>query len=510
MSEPLRTLVPLIEAAKKMEETSRRVDPPRSHYGAGPLSRKNLGNRAHSPQLPQTLRIEDDENSSLNRGEEGSSITRPISVPRPVPITLTPSSSSELRDAEARSCDPLDEPDHASLRLPFVRQAGEENYQGISLDDSDTRSERSGWNDDPQMDKILGKLSDILRVQEKRNALSSLQGDHAQLFIDFLYFLVSDPRQLPGAWLRKHALLALRKLSESSLLYPQCRVLKDIQYDPSAPAACGGFCDIFKARYNKEDVCLKVVRLYQNSDATKVLRVCTREAVLWGQLRHPNIVPFYGVYYLSDFHRRICLVSPWMDDGNISTYLQENPQAPRKPLIYDIILGLEYLHDENIIHGDLKGMNILVNGSGQACITDFGLSSIWTDKTLGFTATTVVQSGRTDRWASPELITEDGARPTRASDIWAFGCVCYEILTRLLPFRECTMNVQVLRKLLEGKLPALQDDRGINGSLDKVDQEMWTLMVQCWLAEPEQRPTCQRVLIVFHTSYKIYQPSTQY
>lgn len=69
---------------------------------------------------------------------------------------------------------------------------------------------------------------------------------------------------------------------------------------------------------------------------------------------------------------------------------------------------------------------MLVDQFSKARLTDFGLSKILTDGTLGFTNTTKLASGRTTSWTSPELL-EDNARPTPESDIWAFGCVCYEV-----------------------------------------------------------------------------------
>lgn len=46
------------------------------------------------------------------------------------------------------------------------------------------------------------------------------------------------------------------------------------------------------------------------------------EAILWSQLSHPNILPLYGMYFLDDRHSQLCLVSPWMEKGNIRDYLQ--------------------------------------------------------------------------------------------------------------------------------------------------------------------------------------------
>lgn len=153
-------------------------------------------------------------------------------------------------------------------------------------------------------------------------------------------------------------------------------------------------------------------------------------------------------------------------------------------------------------------MNVLVNQSGRACIADFGLSTIQTNRTLGFTNTTAASSGRTNRWASPELL-EDDSRHTCASDIWAFGCVCYEVrlqmpsgsrastafqvLTRLLPFHECSTDVQIVRKLIRGDLPARPGNATLD-PVDIIDDEMWKLINQCWLFEAADRPSCQDII----------------
>jgi serine/threonine protein kinase len=56
------------------------------------------------------------------------------------------------------------------------------------------------------------------------------------------------------------------------------------------------------------------------------------EAAIWQQLFHPNILPFYGMYFLEDYSQ-LRLVSPWMDNGNAINYLRENPLADRVSLV---------------------------------------------------------------------------------------------------------------------------------------------------------------------------------
>ncbi len=58
-----------------------------------------------------------------------------------------------------------------------------------------------------------------------------------------------------------------------------------------------------------------------------------REIALWGQLDHPNILPFYGVYYLDNAEERICLFSPWMENGTLSEYLRSFPDAYKLLLV---------------------------------------------------------------------------------------------------------------------------------------------------------------------------------
>lgn len=91
---------------------------------------------------------------------------------------------------------------------------------------------------------------------------------------------------------------------------------------------------------------------------------------MWAHLSHPNILSFYGVY----LEKRICIISPWMEKGELSSYLGNFPQIPRMPLVsiplingspmvqnnhqvFDIITGLLYLHQSGIVHGDLKAVS---------------------------------------------------------------------------------------------------------------------------------------------------------
>ena len=96
-------------------------------------------------------------------------------------------------------------------------------------------------------------------------------------------------------------------------------------------------------------------------------------------------------------------------------------------------MGLKYLHDEGIIHGDLHAGNVLISDNGQAHLTDFGLSLISDASAYNYGS---VHGGGAFRWQAPELIDPEAfkltsSRPTPASDIFSFACIGVEVCVLL-------------------------------------------------------------------------------
>ena len=85
-----------------------------------------------------------------------------------------------------------------------------------------------------------------------------------------------------------------------------------------------------------------------------------------------------------------------------------------------------------MVHSDLKGVNILITDSLRACIADFGLSRI--SDTRGLSVTMTSRPRGTGRWLAPELLT--GSFASKESDVYAFGCVCFEVSD--VPYSEKT------------------------------------------------------------------------
>ncbi|KAF8996202.1 kinase-like domain-containing protein [Cyathus striatus] len=337
----------------------------------------------------------------------------------------------------------------------------------------------------------------IFRNIAKYKSLLEFRGDKAQCILNVLQTLLDcnqDPLFPRGDFV--HALL---RLSNKSGLYPQCFTLKGIQQTGLAVAA-GHFGEVWKGDFHGSSVCLKIVKAYQNSHIEKLLKAYAKEAILWSQLSHPNLLPFYGIYHLGDEHGRICLVSPWMENGNVVEYIQRFPYTSRPLLLRDIAHGISYLHEKNIVHGDLKGANILVTSTGRACLSDFGLSSMSDPEVIKWTSMqSTVSTGGTVRWQAPELVDPDieDVRTTKESDVYAFACVCYELFTGKVPFYEISRDAAVTLRISRGEKPSQPDLK--SRYPDSVfyrglTEEIWSIMQDCWRREPAERPNINEAL----------------
>ncbi|KAJ7885887.1 kinase-like domain-containing protein [Mycena olivaceomarginata] len=287
--------------------------------------------------------------------------------------------------------------------------------------------------------------------------------DRTQKLLDLLQDLLDYP--LLNPLIHSVLLKGLLKLSKKLKRYPRCFALRHLRLAGN-PVAAGSFGDIWKTQFHQEIVCVKVMRVYEEGDIEALLKGFHHEALIWRQLAHPNVLPFFGVYFPQEAGSRLCLVSPWMENGNVSSYLKRDPAGcNRLTLVLDVALGLEYLHGLNLVHGDLKGLNVLVTRSGRAVLADFGLSSVVTDSKIAIFSASTVKTGGTTRWQAPELF--HGGRNNLASDVYALACVFYEIFTGTIPFSELP-EVAVMLRVIQGDRP--KQHPGISASI-------WNLMM---------------------------------
>ncbi|KAJ7583148.1 kinase-like domain-containing protein, partial [Mycena floridula] len=189
--------------------------------------------------------------------------------------------------------------------------------------------------------------------------------------------------------------------------------------------------DVYKGKLNDAVVCLKVLRFFVERPemARELLIDCCREALVWKQLNHPNVLPFLGVN-VELFAPSFCLVSPWMSNGNLLQFLHRNPDFDRRNAITDIAAAMQYLHEYSppIVHADIRCANVLVDSDLRCRLADFGLSSISASFTL--TNSSSGNGKGSTRWLAPEFFTAGDANQFKSMprDIYAFACTILEVV----------------------------------------------------------------------------------
>ncbi|KAF8987026.1 kinase-like protein, partial [Hymenopellis radicata] len=179
-----------------------------------------------------------------------------------------------------------------------------------------------------------------------------------------------------------------------------------------------------------------------------VIQTFCEEALVWKQLHHPSVLPFLGVSQ-DLFHPSFCLISPWMANGNIMTFLSNNPTHDRLQCILEVAEGLKYLHHAvhpPIVHADIRGANILITDDLHCALADFGISLMVETQIPG---STTLSRGST-RWLPPEMMDHSLFVPSRitARDIYSFGCTIIEIYTGRPPFSHLKSDAAVINAVL--------------------------------------------------------------
>ncbi|KAG6833015.1 hypothetical protein H0H93_013431, partial [Arthromyces matolae] len=143
--------------------------------------------------------------------------------------------------------------------------------------------------------------------------------------------------------------------------------------------------------------------------------------------------------------------------------------------------------------------NVLIDGSGRACLGDFGLASVADPEIIRWTSqSTIASKGGTARWQAPELlVSEDIAEKvynTKASDVFAWACVCYEIFTNCMPFFEILNIVTVRSVILQGGKPTRPAEDDPAWLKHGLNDRIWELMMDCWSDQVLERPEITLVL----------------
>jgi serine/threonine protein kinase len=240
----------------------------------------------------------------------------------------------------------------------------------------------------------------------------------------------------------------------------------------------GGFGIVYRGERHGDNVAVKRLLCQTMDETTK--RAFLEEASMMLRLQHGNIVRLYGVSL-----EPYAMVMEFMEGGSLDKLLYG--KAPlgyvlRYKMALDIANGLSFLHSKDMVHCDLKSLNVLLDDRYKAKLADFGMSKIKTK-----TATQSYYSGAragTLLWSAPEVL-DDERNYTKAADVYSYGIILLEILSRRIPFSFLSGQRALISFVLQGKREPIPENS---------PQILARLTQECWAQEPEQRPTMVQVV----------------
>ena len=298
-------------------------------------------------------------------------------------------------------------------------------------------------------------------------------------------------------------------------------------YDILSAIGKGGMGEVWKARDTKlgREVAIKTLPEEFARDGDRLARF-EREAKVLASLNHPNIA---AIYSLEECDATRFLVLELVDGDTLADRVKRGPIAAEEALAFGLQIAeaLEVAHGKGVIHRDLKPANIKLTPDGTLKVLDFGLAKavapegVERDQQQPAVADALTKEGLiqgTPAYMSPEQVR--GERVDKRTDVWAFGCVLYEMLTGRLAF-EATTVADTTVKILErepdwDRLPATLHPRMrdvLRRCLDKERKNRWhdiadvRVDVQQVLADPDRTGAQPDAVVGAHSPLAAPQPA---
>ncbi|XP_043811800.1 serine/threonine-protein kinase STY46 isoform X3 [Manihot esculenta] len=240
--------------------------------------------------------------------------------------------------------------------------------------------------------------------------------------------------------------------------------------------ASGSYGDLYKGTYCSQEVAIKILKPERiDSDLQKEF---AQEVFIMRKVRHKNVVQFIGA---STKPPSLCIVTEFMSGGSVYDYLHKQKGVFKLPSLLkvaiDVSKGMNYLHQNNIIHRDLKAANLLMDENEVVKVADFGVARVKAQSGV-MTAET-----GTYRWMAPEVIEH---KPyDHKADVFSFGIVLWELLTGKLPYEYLTP--------LQAAVGVVQ--KGLRPTIPKhTNPKLSELLEKCWQQDPALRPDFSEII----------------
>jgi hypothetical protein len=251
-------------------------------------------------------------------------------------------------------------------------------------------------------------------------------------------------------------------------------LILDDRYRIVALLGRGGMGEVYRAEDMKlgQQVALKFLPREFASDPGKLRRLY-EEVRLGRQVSHPNVCRLYDV---SEWEGHHFISMEYIDGEDLASLLRrigKLPHVKALDLARDLCGGLAAAHGLGIIHRDLKPANVMIDGRGNARITDFGLAALAEELEQRR------EVAGTPAYMAPEQL--DGAEVTHRTDLYALGLIFYEMFTGKRLFEGTTFGEIVLRHRTSSSQSLSRETEGIDPAVQRV-------VIRCLEEDPARRP----------------------
>nr|XP_023422782.1 receptor-interacting serine/threonine-protein kinase 3 isoform X2 [Cavia porcellus] len=183
------------------------------------------------------------------------------------------------------------------------------------------------------------------------------------------------------------------------------------------------------------------------------------------------------------------LVTQFMENGSLSGLLQQNCPRPWPllcRLLWEVVLGMSYLHSLELVHRDLKPSNVLLDSNLHAKLADFGLSA-FTGQSQSRTGYKFQKPGGTLAYLAPELLADINKKASKASDIYSFGILMWALLAGREPEVAAQISL-VHERIVEKQMRPPVSELPLSSPETPGLEELKKLMQRSWSHEPSDRP----------------------
>lgn len=244
----------------------------------------------------------------------------------------------------------------------------------------------------------------------------------------------------------------------------------------------GSFGKVIRTMWKGTPVAAKYIDMYAQVTRDQAAAFINELSVLCA-LRHKNIVLFQGA--ILSHEKYMCIIEELCEKGSLWSVLKDKTEAldynRQLQILLSVAEAMCYLHegfnkDKPVIHCDLRSANILVTKNWEVKVCDFGLASMLQN-------TVVDGDVGNPFWTAPEVMA--GSQYSKASDVYSFGIVAWEVFARKQPFKGYNPHQAILAILTENARPTVPDF---------VPDPMAKLIKDCWQADAKSRPTFPQIV----------------